>query len=325
MELPRSPPRWRSPSTGSPRSCTWIPVELRLKNLVQPYDVDPLTGMTLGDARVRECLQRGAEAFGWRERYRAPRDGGRYRTGVGMACGAHKNGTLSSSFPDFSTMALRMNEDGSVALSASLHEVGCGSLTVMKLIVAEELGISPDLVSVTEADTETTPYDLGCFGSRVTYVCGAAARATAVKLREHLVEAAATTMQVPAHELEAHDGRVRGEGRQVGEHVLRGRRPGRQDTARRGRVRHLHSSAERQSRCVLRAVRGGHGRLRDRPHRRHGLPRRGRRRPGDQPDHGRRAVPGRHPDGDRVRPLRGGPPGRSRPAGSRADSRPTTW
>ncbi len=184
------------------------PVEFRLKNLVHPYDDDPLTGMTLGDARIAECLERGAEAFGWAERHKAPRIGERFRTGVGVACGAHKNGIMTSTFPDFSTLALKMNEDGSVALSASLHEVGCGSLTAMKLIIAEELGIAPDLVSVTEGDSDTTPYDFGCYGSRVTYVCGAAARETAIRLRDRLVEVAGLVMQRPAAELHADHGRV---------------------------------------------------------------------------------------------------------------------
>jgi CO/xanthine dehydrogenase Mo-binding subunit len=184
------------------------PVELRLKNLVQPFDDDPFTGLSLGDARARECLERGAAAFGWTERYNAPRNGERFRTGVGVACGAHKNGIMTRAFPDFSTMALKMNEDGSVALSATLHEVGCGSLTAMKLIVAEELGIAPDLVSVTQGDTDMTPYDFGCYGSRVTYVCGAAARETAIRLRERLLEVAALVLQRPAAELWAEDGRV---------------------------------------------------------------------------------------------------------------------
>ena len=184
------------------------PIDLRLQNLVQPHDIDALSGMSLGDARVRECLERGAEAFGWRERLRTPRGDERRRIGVGMACGAHKNGILSTDFPDFSTMAMKMNEDGSVALSASLHEVGCGTRTAMALIVAEELEMSPDLVSITEADSDTTPYDFGCFGSRVTYVCGAAARGTAAALKARLVELAALVMQRPAHELRAHDGRV---------------------------------------------------------------------------------------------------------------------
>ncbi|HQH22570.1 MAG TPA: molybdopterin-dependent oxidoreductase [Thermoleophilia bacterium] len=184
------------------------PVELRLKNLVEPFDRELLTGAELGDARIRECLVRGAEAFRWDERVQQDPGRGRYRRGVGVACGAHKNGMLSDTFPDFSTMTLKMNEDGSVALGASLHEVGCGAVTAMRLIVAEELGIEPEMVSVTEADSDLTPYDFGCYGSRVTYVCGAAARQTAVALKERLLEVAAVLMGRPVAELCFRGGRI---------------------------------------------------------------------------------------------------------------------
>jgi xanthine dehydrogenase molybdenum-binding subunit len=184
------------------------PVELRLRNLVRPHDLDPLSGLSLGDARIGDCLTRGAEAFGWGERVAVPPGRGRYRTGVGVACGAHKNGILSEGFPDFSTLTLKMNEDGSVALGATLHEVGCGSLTAMRLIVAEELGVDPEAVSVSEADSELTPYDFGCLGSRVTYVCGAAARHTAIALKERLAEAGAAVLHRRPEELRAGDGCV---------------------------------------------------------------------------------------------------------------------
>ncbi len=185
------------------------PVDLRLKNLVEPGDVEPLSGMGLGDARVRECLERGAEAFSWRTRRRAPAGDGRYRTGVGVACAAHKNGILSHRFADFSTMAASMNEDGTVALTASLHEMGAGCLTLMQLIVAEELGIGPGAVSVSEGDSDLTPYDFGCYGSRVTYVCGAGAQATARALRARVLELAGVLLDLPADDLVAAGGEVR--------------------------------------------------------------------------------------------------------------------
>ena len=56
-----------------------------------------------------------------------------------MACGAHINGLAGSAFTDMSSMSISMNEDGSLALSASLHEVGGGQITAMKLIVGEVL------------------------------------------------------------------------------------------------------------------------------------------------------------------------------------------
>ena len=55
---------------------------------------------------------------------------------------------------------------------------------------------------------KSTPYDFGCFGSRMTYVCGASARALAAKLRNRLIEAAAELLQVAGATLEASNGRV---------------------------------------------------------------------------------------------------------------------
>jgi len=185
------------------------PLDLRLRNLVHPGDIDPITGRSVGDARVRQCLQQGAEAFGWRERAAVPPAPGRIRRAVGLACGAHKNGILSGAFPDLSTMTLKMNEDGSLDLNASIHEVGAASVVTLKTIIAEELDVAPEMISAREADSETSPYDFGCFGSRMTYVCGAGARALAAKLRERLIMAAAELLQISPLILDAADGRVR--------------------------------------------------------------------------------------------------------------------
>jgi CO/xanthine dehydrogenase Mo-binding subunit len=184
------------------------PLDLRLRNLVHPGDTDPLTGRSVGDARVRECLERGAEAFGWRDRVAMPPGLGRMRRAVGLACGAHKNGTPREAFPESSTMTLKMNEDGSLDLNASIHEVGAGSIVTLKTIIAEELDVAPEMISAREADSETSPYDVGCFGSRITYVCGGAARALAAKLRERLIAAAAELLEVSPGILEAANARV---------------------------------------------------------------------------------------------------------------------
>ena len=99
------------------------PVELRLKNMVEPFDTDLVTGLPLGDARVRECLERGAVAFDWAARRARPAGRGRLRRGVGVAAGAHKNGMFGA-FPEASNMSLKMNEDGTFELNASLHDPG---------------------------------------------------------------------------------------------------------------------------------------------------------------------------------------------------------
>jgi CO/xanthine dehydrogenase Mo-binding subunit len=185
------------------------PIDVRLRNLVYPGDVDSVSGRPLGDARVRDCLARGAEAFRWRERVGADPGSGRFRRGVGLACGAHKNGILSDGFPEVSTITLKMNEDGSLDLNATIHEVGAGSIATMKTILAEELDVPPQRISAHEADSETSPFDFGCFGSRMTYVVGAAVRAAAIALRERLLATASGLLAVPAERLAIEDGRVR--------------------------------------------------------------------------------------------------------------------
>ncbi len=183
------------------------PVEFRLQNLVHPYDLDLVLNLSVGDARVIECLERGAEAFHWKERYNQGMGRGRYRRGIGAACGAHKNG-MYGGFVDCTSMVMKMNEDGSFNLNASLHDVGCGTVTAMGIIAAEVLDVDPNLITVTEADTELTGYDPGCYGSRVIYNVGACAKETAEKLKEKILECAAFILHKPKEYLIIENGSV---------------------------------------------------------------------------------------------------------------------
>ena len=185
------------------------PVALRESMLVLPHETDLMSGRSLGDARVLECLQRGARAFGWAHRSTQEPGNGRWRTGVGVACGAHKNGMLSDAFPESSSMTLKMNVDGSLNLGTSLHEVGAGAQVMLRLVIAEVLGVPPERITAAEADSEATPYDFGCFGSRVTYICGAAARELALLMRQQLLDTVALLWGSSVEQLEAAHGVVR--------------------------------------------------------------------------------------------------------------------
>ena len=55
-------------------------------------------------------------------------------------------------------------------------EIGQGSDTILAAIVAEVLGVDPSRVRLVAADTGTTPVDLGSYSSRVTFMCGNAAK-----------------------------------------------------------------------------------------------------------------------------------------------------
>lgn len=184
------------------------PAELRLKNLVHPWDSDPAGGPALGNARIRDCLVRGMETFRWNERRVLPSGEGRFRRGVGLACCTHGNGYFGSPYPDFMSMAMRFCEDGTVLVNAGLQELGNGTLTTIGQIVAEVLDLPPERVEVSESDTSTTPFDVGCVASRVTYVCGACALELAEKLKSRFLEQCARVLAVDAHRLSLKNGEV---------------------------------------------------------------------------------------------------------------------
>ena len=170
------------------RELNMDPMELRLKNLVHPYDKDPTGGPELGNARVIDCVIKGAEAFKWKEKYSRPKDKSRFVRGVGMACAAHGNGYYGA-YPDFITMSLRINEDGTVVLKGAIHDQGCGTNTTMMQIVAEVLKMDINKVFVPEADTLLSPYDTaGTQASRVTFVCGGCAKELSEMVREKLIQ-----------------------------------------------------------------------------------------------------------------------------------------
>lgn len=183
------------------------PVDLHLENVVQPGDVDPGKGLSLGNVAISDCIEQGAQAFDWRSRYARKPGSGRIRRGVGMACVAHKNGMRAGgASPEHTSMVMKMNEDGTCVLNTALQELGCGLCTAIGLIAAETLGIAPEQIFVTEADTETSPYDFGTVGSRVTYNCGACAMETAGLLREKILAAAARIFDVDTGDILSREG-----------------------------------------------------------------------------------------------------------------------
>ncbi|HWR45942.1 xanthine dehydrogenase family protein molybdopterin-binding subunit [Sporomusa sp.] len=183
------------------------PVEFRLKNLVHPYDADPTGGPNLGNARIIDCVLKGAEAFGWSAKWNQPKRTGRWQTGVGMACATHVNGYYGA-YQEFGTMTIRMLEDGSIMLNGGLHDLGNGTVTAMKQIVAEVLDIPLDLIEAPEADTDVSPYDIGCQASRVIHVCGANAMQAAEELRSMFIREAAKVLQCSVEEVLLEDGLV---------------------------------------------------------------------------------------------------------------------
>ena len=100
----------------------------------------------------------------------------------GFAAG-YKNTGLGGGSPDKSGVEVELYEDGVVEVRTSAAELGQGLVTVLRMIVAEELSMPPKKVRVLVMDTDLTPDGGPTTASRQTYVTGNAARMAAKTLR----------------------------------------------------------------------------------------------------------------------------------------------
>lgn len=184
------------------------PCELRLKNVVQPMDKEPLGGPELGNARIGDCIRAGMEAFHWTERRTDVRKKNtqRYAYGVGMACGAHGNGYFGA-YPEFTTVHMMLHPDGSLEVRVGIHDQGCGTVLTMQQIAAEALHMDVYSIKVHEADTYISPYDAaGTQASRVTFVCGRAVQEAGEALFAKIKKACATLYGWEAENITVKDG-----------------------------------------------------------------------------------------------------------------------
>ena len=195
------------------------PLDFRLKNHVGPegqpgervtpptevVDTQPVEGgVPFSSNGLRECLEKGASAIGWRERRTTPPDApAGVRRGMGMGMFVYRGGPGGRSIARMS-----LEPDGSVTLTTGLMDVGEGSLTVLPQVAAEALGVPYDLVSVVSGDTRLTPEAPITAGSTATFSGGLAAKRAGERLKSRIVEAAAAQLRSAPEDFDIVDGVV---------------------------------------------------------------------------------------------------------------------
>ncbi len=157
-------------------------VELRLKNLVGPGE-QLLPGKRGLDADLKDDLRCLSGSLGW------PGTG---PGSVGLGVSASDAGAYPTS-----TAAVRIHADSSVTLFTGSTELGQGSRTVLSQIVAEDLGIPLDTVSIVSGDTGVVTYERTTGASRTTTVTGRAIQEACKDARLRVRELAAQVFAVP--------------------------------------------------------------------------------------------------------------------------------
>ncbi len=185
------------------------PIKMRLLNANMPGDRTK-SGAHVTSCALKECINKSAEAINWDEKWNCyPKEiaKGVYR-GIGSAVMVH-TGSGSRFYGYAATDSfIKISEDGVVTLITPAVEIGQGALTSMAQIVAEALGVLPDQIEVITDDTTITPYDLGAWGSRTSFICGNAALAAAADARKEVEEAAAKLFGVVPEDIQIQEGKV---------------------------------------------------------------------------------------------------------------------
>ena len=98
----------------------------------------------------------------------------------------------------FDSAEIRIHPTGIAIARLGTKSQGQGHETTYAQIIATELGLPADNITVEEGNTDTAPYGLGTYGSRSTPVSGAATAMAARKIK-------AKAQMIAAHLLEVHD------------------------------------------------------------------------------------------------------------------------
>lgn len=177
------------------------PLELRLKNSNQPQETCACGAEVCGCA-MSQCMQAAADGIGWAEKRGKLADkGGKVHRGVGLANMVHTGGGGRFYGYNSAEAFVKLAEDGTVTVITSALDMGQGAHMAMAQIAAEELGVELSDVRILSHDTQLTPYDLGAWGSRTTFMNGNAAVAAAKDAKQGLIEAAAAMLEVAPEDI----------------------------------------------------------------------------------------------------------------------------
>ncbi len=150
------------------------PIAFRKINLMRDGDESPI-GHVVPHIKSDETVDAAVQVSG----YRKPK---RKHLGRGVALAQWLPlGGESHAF-------VSVDERGQITVSTAMVDQGAGTYTAMRQIVAHELQVPVEIVSVEILDTSRVAADTGVGASRATRIFGNATRAAAVEVRERLLE-----------------------------------------------------------------------------------------------------------------------------------------
>ncbi|WP_254524406.1 xanthine dehydrogenase family protein molybdopterin-binding subunit [Natrinema caseinilyticum] len=185
------------------------PVEFRRRNFIPPetFPFETGLGRTYDSGEYDKNLTKALETVDYesfRERQQRTREDGRY-LGIGLSCYVEACGAA----PGMSESGIvQVKPAGDVVVKVGTAEIGTGHRTGYTQIVANELGVPFDDVTVLEGDTAAISEGHGTAGSRAMPVGGGALETSAKKVIEKARTIAAHQLEASEQDIDFEDGEL---------------------------------------------------------------------------------------------------------------------
>ncbi|MGI8525380.1 MAG: xanthine dehydrogenase family protein molybdopterin-binding subunit [Pseudolabrys sp.] len=192
------------------------PVEIRRRNLIDKFPYTSATGLVFDEATYKETLELALKEIDYpafRVRQEKAREQGRF-LGIGFSTFSERTGYGSSAFaargmtitPGWETVILSIDPSGFVEAKIGSSPHGQGLRTTLAQIIADEIGVTPDIIKVVHGDTDRAPYGWGTFASRSLVISGGASLIAARKLRAKLIKIAGHMLEASGDDIVLENG-----------------------------------------------------------------------------------------------------------------------
>lgn len=186
------------------------PVDFRRKNSMPKGYVDAFTKNENYYDTYNQLIDKVIEMTDYEEKRKlyAKAQEGPIRRGIGMSLFWYNTGVWPISI-ETSACRMVLNQDGSIQLQMGETEIGQGADTVFSQMAATAVGIPADQVNVISTqDTDITPFGLGAYASRQTYVAGFSIKQTGTLLKKRILENAHRYIRMPVEMLDLVNGKI---------------------------------------------------------------------------------------------------------------------
>ena len=186
------------------------PIEFRYKYIMPKGFTDGFSKNVNYYDSFRECMDEAIRRTDFWQKHEAYRNQtGPVRKGIGLACFWYNTAVWPISL-EHSSCRMVMNQDGSIQLQVAETEIGQGADTAYAQMASTALGLKSyhEVHVISNQDTDVTPFGLGAYASRQTYVVGFAITQTARILKEKVLDYAHELCRMPVEILDIVDSNV---------------------------------------------------------------------------------------------------------------------